>query len=166
MDGPGAVSKRDSKTGRFPARSRVQYPPREPFKVGNTVPMTHGANHAGLRDPIAASLVEKTMEQVPYLSDPRFAGELAAWARAEAAVILIERWLGKEGLEDGAGNLRESTLNQLAKFETTAARRREQLGLTPMAAARLDAIRSAQRQGDAVIELEDYLSKKREESDG
>lgn len=134
------------------------------FTAGNFANLRHGAKSPRIRDPLAAELVEQALEEVPYLSEPRYRAEVHAWASSEASCLLIERWIAENGPLDKNGDPRPA-LNQLVKFRGLAAKSRDALGLTPMAAAKLDALRERQAEDRSVIELEAYLSKKSEEDE-
>lgn len=73
-----------------------------------------------IRDPVAEELVTLAIEHAPHLNDPSFTAELVAWSRAEAACVLIGRWLDEHELLDGDGEPRSAS-NQLARFEKLAA---------------------------------------------
>ena len=134
------------------------------FASANTVSQTHGAYSPRVVDPLAAEIVAGQLASPscpPHLKeDPgRWSYALDAWGRAEATVRLLRAWVGgrdvgdalsetSEALEETThrkggstkkttGRRTESALAALDRAERTAAARRNDLGLTPMAAARL-----------------------------
>jgi hypothetical protein len=130
-----------------------QRPPFQPgndvgrqFEPGNELSTHHGAYSVRRVDPLARELIETVLgdEATAYLRAPRWAAELAAWARAEAAVLLLEKYLAKKA-EEAGGDMADladervrSAMTYLHRCEARAAERRKQLGLTPLSAARLN----------------------------
>jgi hypothetical protein len=137
---------------------------RPPFAADNTMALTHGAHSPKVVDPLAAQIVADQLASPscpPHLRDnpERWRYALNAWGRAEAQVQLILGWLDGQDVGEAlsetttaaettettkgkivrraAGKRRESALAALDRAERTAAARRNDLGLTPMAAARL-----------------------------
>jgi hypothetical protein len=107
-----------------------------PFAPGNTVALHHGAYSPRKVDPLAAELVEQAIAVTDYLAEPAYRPALWAWGRAEARVQLLEEWLAEHGQLDDDGKPRPAT-ELLEKLERRAAAERVQLGLTPLARARL-----------------------------
>jgi hypothetical protein len=150
--------------GKGPARG-YSWPPVERGQVGAAhIATTHGAYSPALVDPLAAQIVADQLASPscpPHLAeDPeRWRYALDAWGRAEATVRLIRGWLDGQDVGEAlsetttaaettettkgkivkrtVGKRRESALAALDRAERTAAARRNELGLTPMAAARL-----------------------------
>lgn len=117
---------------------------RPPFPPGHEVNLRHGAFTKRV-DELAVLLIDQVLSDptTAYLSAPRWTAELAAWARAESQVQLLERWLGKlrddaGGVEDLADERVRSAQLFLHRAEARAASRRKELGLTPLSAARLN----------------------------
>jgi hypothetical protein len=108
----------------------------QPWAPGNVVALTHGAESERMVAPVAARLVEQATADAPYLTEPKYTATLEAWSRAEARVVLLEEWLSQEGLLTDEGDVRRAAEFQL-RCERHAAMLREQLGLTPLARARL-----------------------------
>jgi hypothetical protein len=131
---------------------------------GNLSAVSHGAYSPQIVDPLAAQIVTDQLESKscpPHLKDDpeRWQYALDAWGRAEATVRLLRAWISgrdigdalsetSEALEETThrkggstkrttGRRTESALVALDRAERTAAARRNDLGLTPMAAARL-----------------------------
>jgi hypothetical protein len=116
-----------------------------PFEKGNEKALRHGAYSPRRVEPLAAELVEAMRAQVVaegsttgYLAEPSFQFSLWAWARAEAKVQLLEEYLadrGSVGL-DADGEV-SGAAKLLVRYEATAERARDRLGLSPLARARL-----------------------------
>lgn len=157
-----------------------------PFEPGNQVAAVHGAHSERQVAPLAAE-IERAARTGPtwpaYLDEPTYAGAVSAWARAEAVVELLWRWLAEQDpldalssstesttdLQEFTGGSRartvarqtESVLNQLNKWEATAARQRQRLGLDPLSRARLGRDVTA-----AQADLAQLLSAERERREG
>jgi hypothetical protein len=134
-----------------------------PFEKGNTAAMVHGGNTPQIVDPLSAEIVASLLDSPDcpeHLHQPRYAPALAAWGRAEATVRLIAGWLAGQDVEaalteitrsaetaefdkQGNGSRRtiakriEASLTALDRHERRAATLRNDLGLTPAAAARM-----------------------------
>lgn len=130
---------------------------------GNKLQLKHGAKDPERVGEIAAVLMEALLNDPStddYLRQPRMRYEVLAWAHAEAQARLMRDWLDASGLSAamtetvltteeetplGGGRLARkassrkaaSLMSELHKAETRAANRRIQLGLTPLARARL-----------------------------
>lgn len=130
-----------SEPGKAPARG-YSWPP---FEKGNTAALRHGAYSPRRVDPLAEEMVTAALVQAEtegsttgYLLEPSFRQSLWAWARAEARVQLLEEYLmardvlglDAEGEVSGAAKL-------LLRYEASAERARDRLGLSPLARARL-----------------------------
>jgi hypothetical protein len=128
-----------------------QRPPFQPgnqVSVGNRGPVTHGAWSPRYIEPLAQDLVDLMVADpdTAYLATPKWRPALLAWARAEAAVQLLNEYLSNCG-EDGIGDLDEASVRTahllLHRAETRATTGRTRLGLDPLSAARLGRDRAA-----------------------
>ena len=147
-----------------PARG-YSWPPVERGQVGTAhIATQHGAYSPSVVDPLAAQIVADQLAAPscpPHLKEnpERWTYALDAWGRAEATVRLLRAWLSGQDVGEAlsevttaaetteaskgkvvkrtASKRRESALAALDRAERTAAARRNDLGLTPMAAARL-----------------------------
>lgn len=114
-----------------------------PFEPGNEVALTAGYRSPRRVDPIADALSAwvLSLDGLDHLREPRFVPAVAAWARAEAVVLLLSDYAAGMAVEQATVPAKKgassSPLEILRAWEETAARRRAQLGLDPMAAARL-----------------------------
>lgn len=107
----------------------------EPFQQGHLINMTAGHRAPRVYEPIARELVTGLLEDHPDLV--RFPELLSAWADAEARAYLLRLHLSEHGMLGEDFEPKHSLLSWLQKFETTAARRREDLGLTPSSEAKI-----------------------------
>lgn len=116
-----------------------------PFEPGNEVALRHGAYSPRKVEPLANELVERVVAQAqaaesptPWLRDVTYAPAVWAWARAEARVQLLEEWLMSRGSVgvDAEGEV-QGAAKLLTRYEASAARARQALGLDPLSRARL-----------------------------
>lgn len=114
---------------------------RPPFEPGNELAVTHGAWSVRKLQPAAAKLLEglRLDDQVAYLRQPAYGPALAAWAQAEARVMLIEVWVDAMPMQAQTESKQGQTspLELLRKWEATASTHRARLGLDPLSRARL-----------------------------
>lgn len=116
--------------------------PPAPYESGNEAALRHGAWSPRRVDPLAADVIAAVRPTLTWLT-PADEPALQAWGRVEAQCQLIDAYLAAAGdvTEDGVGDLdtervRAAYLAQ-HRFETRAATLRTQLGMTPLARARL-----------------------------
>lgn len=115
----------------------------EQFKPENTAAVVHGGYSPRLIEPLAQRIVADLFaggEIPPYLNDPAFASQIRAWARAEAEVALVHEWLQGLPPEQRLTPPKPGTappVETWRKLEAHAANLRKDLGLTPMAKAKL-----------------------------
>jgi hypothetical protein len=141
-----------------------------PFEPGHTASLLHGARSertiAPLAEQIAAELL--AAESTPaHLLRREFAAAVQAWARAEAVVALLWRWLDEQDIGEALTEVTSaeetethgkrkttrrsvsrrvaSVLGELHRAETRAASMRRALGLDPLSAGRLAKDLSASR---------------------
>jgi len=103
---------------------------------GNSLAQKHGAFSERIVDPVARELVGFVLDQVSYLSDPSYEPAVWAWARAEARVLVLSKWLDENGTLDEHGTPRPA-LSALKDFERLASAARSRLGLDPLSRAQL-----------------------------
>jgi len=111
-------------------------PLRPPFEEGNELGVTHGATSTRRWLPKATELASGLAEVAPWTTRPAFAATVAAWSKAEAQCQLLHAYLDDVGLLDENGEPQPAT-TMLAACETRANNLRQQLGLTPVALAKL-----------------------------
>ncbi len=110
---------------------------RPPFQRGHELSVQHGCYSPRRVDPLASELVDRMLSDVAvtFLQAPAYRPALWAWARAEAKCQLLEEYL--DGRDDLADERVIAAYRELHRAETRAANLRTQLGLTPLARARL-----------------------------
>jgi hypothetical protein len=116
--------------------SRAVHPQRPAFDKGNKLGLVHGGRDPDQWKPIAAALAAELPTVAPWTARPAFAATVAAWSKAEAQAQLVGNYLNANGLLDDEGTPRPAT-SLYAQAETRAANLRQQLGLTPLALAKL-----------------------------
>lgn len=130
---------------------------------GNKLRLTHGASDPERVGPLAEQFMTSLLEDPDtddYLRKPVMRHEVLAWAWAEAQVTLMRAWMDADSIstamtelttteeteaDEGRGTVRRvsasrkvsSLMSELHKAEVRAANRRKELGLTPLARARL-----------------------------
>ena len=121
-------------------------PPAEPFAPGNPSQLGAGYRSPRVYGRVAHALTVGLMETRPDLVGHPEA--LAAWADAEARAALLRHYLDEKGMFDDRGELRETLLQQLDRFERRADAARQRLGLDPRSEAELALLRArALREG-------------------
>lgn len=96
-------------------------------------PVVHGARSRRIVDPLAQELADAVVADRPDLG--AYPEAVAAWARAEAQLILYQRWHAEVGMLDEKGSVRGGVHYFAA--ESNAVRLRKQLGLDPLSEAQL-----------------------------
>jgi hypothetical protein len=129
------------------------------IRPGETLAQKHGAFSERVVDPVAKELVGVVLAQVAYLSDPSYEPAVWAWARAEARVLVLSKWLDENGTLDANGVPRPA-LTALKDFERLASTARSRLGLDPLSRAQLGRDVAAQQ-----VDLARLMSSLDEKSD-
>lgn len=126
-----AVATPEPKPGaRYPGDTRP------PFQPGHTFSLTHGGYSARTWKPLADAIAAELPEVAPWCSRSTYAPAVAAWARVEAQLQLVMAWLDDHGPLDDDGEPRPATA-LLARLESQAQSLRAELGLSPLALAKL-----------------------------
>ncbi|MDQ6947592.1 MAG: P27 family phage terminase small subunit [Actinomycetota bacterium] len=107
-----------------------------PFAPGHTLSLAHGVYSPRSWKPLAAAIAAELPDLAPWCSRPTYGPAVAAWARTEAQVRLVEAWLDEHGPLDTDGVPRPAAA-LLARLESRAQSLRAELGLSPLAHARL-----------------------------
>lgn len=107
-----------------------------PFEPGHTKSVKHGAASPRLVSPIAERLAADLVESAPWAGGRQFAETVRAWAWAQAQCVLLHEYLDVHGVLDDRGVPRPA-VGLLERVETRAASLRGELGLSPLALARL-----------------------------
>lgn len=121
-----------------PTPSLVNAPARgyswPPFAPGNTAALRHGARSPRVLRPIVERLTAELADVAPWSRRPAYAGEVKAWAWAEARCVVLRDWIDEHGVLSEKGML---AAGELARAEARAASGRDRLGLSPLALAKL-----------------------------
>jgi hypothetical protein len=110
--------------------------PGVPAPEGNTRALTHGAYSARTWRPLADRIAAELPDIAPWCTRPTYGPAVAAWSRTEAQLQLVMTWLDEHGPLDKDGAPRPATA-LLAKLEAHARELRNDLGLSPLALAKL-----------------------------
>jgi len=107
---------------------------RPPFKPGNALALTHGAHSARVYGPLAKTLMQRAVKELPLLGDPSYGPELEQWSIAYAKVILYTDWLANVDYEaeDFNPDRHEWARKELRFWSKRASELAHSLGLTPM----------------------------------
>jgi hypothetical protein len=116
-----------------PARG---YYGRPPFAPGNDLAATHGAYSERKVSPLAAEVEAALPGIAPWATAPTFEGAVHSYCWVEAQLALVRQYVDEQGLLDDDGNPRP-VLTLLDRLEGRAASLRSELGLTPLALAKL-----------------------------
>jgi hypothetical protein len=119
--------------GAKPARGGYGRPP---FAEGNEVATTHGAYSERRVSPIADEIAAVLPSTAPWATGPTFVGAIRSYSWAEAQLALVREFLDEHGILDHEGKPRPA-MQLLDRLEGRAAALRAELGLTPMALAKL-----------------------------
>jgi hypothetical protein len=114
-------------------RLRYRWPQFEP---GHESRLEHGARSTRRVSPLADQLAAEVVQVAPWAAAPTFTGVVASWAWAEAQLHLLRRYLDEHGPLDEDGTPR-TAMALLSRVEGRLDGLRTQLGLTPLALARL-----------------------------
>ncbi|MDQ3641057.1 MAG: P27 family phage terminase small subunit [Actinomycetota bacterium] len=107
-----------------------------PFAPGHTLSTRHGAYSPRSWKPLAEAITAELPEIAPWCCRPVYGPAVAAWARTEAQLQLVMAWLDDHGPLDKDGEPRPATA-LLARLESQAQSLRSELGLSPLALAKL-----------------------------
>lgn len=135
------------------------------FAEGNFAAARHGARSPRLVAPLAAGVEAAVAEVAPWTSRPTFAPAVRSYAWVEAQLELVRQWLDRVGVLDDEGQPRPAVA-YLDRLEGRAGKLRAELGLTPLALAKLlgslattaatvgddDALASLRAEGARIIE--------------
>lgn len=129
---------------------------RPPFQPGHELTLTHGAYSDRKVLPVARLVVEELLADpgAVHLQATIWRGAVDAYGRAQARVLLMTKWL--EEHETGGVTSEGDVLpvvRALKDWESRVERHRRELGLTPLARARLGRDVAQGRAADAAAEL-------------
>lgn len=109
---------------------------RPPFEAGNIAALRHGAHHPPTVAKAAKVARLDVLQAAPWLAAPEYADAVAALARTEGRIRLVDTWLNEHGVLDNKGKPRPAA-DLVVRLERQASDMRDRLGLSPLARARL-----------------------------
>ena len=119
-----------------------------PFEPGHTRTLHHGAASERTWRPLADAIAAELVEVAPWAAQPPFAASVAAWARQEARLQLVDGYLAERGLLDDDGNPRPAT-KLLQELERSTESLRARLALDPVSWSKLlGTLAASQGEGD------------------
>lgn len=129
--------KRRAKRGETvkPWRDDPSLSTRPPFAEGNLAAIRHGADSHRMVAPLAQALERALLVAAPWTARPEFADARASLAWVEAQLVLLQAYLDEHGLI-ADGQPRPPAV-RLDRLEARASTLRSELGLTPLALAKL-----------------------------
>jgi hypothetical protein len=108
----------------------------QPFEPGHTASLKHGANSPRVVGPLAERLAAGLADDAPWTAGAAHVATVTAWSWAEAQASVLRAWLDEHGVIDDEGKPRPAAAF-LDQVEKRAANLRAELGLTPLALAKL-----------------------------
>jgi hypothetical protein len=127
------------------------------FENGNTWQLRHGATHEATVSPIAEAMIGQLLERRPDLV--KYPEAVAAWGRAEARCLLLERFFLERGFLDDDGKATASE-RLVGQSERLACQLRDSLGLSPRSEA--DVANAQAEAARSVVDLDALRQRGRE----
>lgn len=112
----------------------------EPFVPGHVKSMVHGARSERVVEAVAKIVTSDVVAAAPWLIEPVFGDALERYARAEARSRLLTDHILRTAEEQGAEKIPVRLWESASAADNTAAKAAADLGLTPLARARLAAL--------------------------
>ena len=113
---------------------------RDPFPLGNTVALRHGAYSERAIAERAEQVHATLLEVAPWLAEQHFAPAVARYLRAASREALLDNHIAELAAEHGAGKVSSRTWEQATAATRLAAKLGQDLGLDPIGHARLKAV--------------------------
>jgi len=86
--------------------------------------------------PLAEEIARRLLQEAPWTARPAFDGALRSLGWVEAQLVFLRRWIDEQGMIGADGQPRDAFM-LYERLEAQAARLRADLGLTPLALAKL-----------------------------
>jgi hypothetical protein len=134
-------------TPTLPARAYL-WPPFEP---GNMAHLTHGANSPRVVEAVARIVRDDVVAQAPWIVEPIFGDALARYCRAEARARLLSDHIFAVADEHGPAKVPQRLWESAVASDTAASKAAAELGVTPLARARLAALTATAETGAASL---------------
>lgn len=107
-----------------------------PFEPGHAAALRHGATSPRVVQPIAERLAGELADSAPWTAGASHRATVSAWSWAEAQASVLRSYLDEHGVLDEEGEPRPAAA-LLDKVEKRATNLRGELGLSPLALAKL-----------------------------
>jgi hypothetical protein len=124
----------------------------EPFVPEHVRTLVHGANSPRVVEAVARIVESKVVEQAPWLVEPIFGDSLARYCRAEARARLLSEHILNLCETAGAHKVPQKLWDSASTADNTASKMATELGITPLARARLAAITTSADVGQASLD--------------
>jgi hypothetical protein len=108
-----------------------------PFEDGNTMALIHGADSPRVIEAVARIVRDDVVVQAPWILEPIFADALLRYCRAEARARLLSDHIFNLAEGQGAHKVPIRLWESAVACDNAAARAAADLGVTPLARARL-----------------------------
>lgn len=141
------VTRKDGTEG-LPAR-HYSWPPFEP---GNTAALVHGGQSPRVIEAVARIVRDDVIEQAPWIVEPIFGDALARYCRAEARARLLSDHIFAVAEDHDAGKVPQRLWESAVASDNAASKAAAELGVTPLARARLAALTTSAETGAASLE--------------
>lgn len=123
----------------------------EPFESGNFAHLRHGADSPRVVEQVARIVSAEVTEQAPWIVEPIFADALMRYCRAEARAKLLSDHIFRLADEQGTGKVPGRLWESAVASDNAASRAATELGITPLARARLAALTTSAEAGQASL---------------
>jgi hypothetical protein len=147
MNDPKPTTRKDGSTG-LEARGYKW----EDFTPEHVKSMIHGAYSPRVVEAVARIVQSEVTEQAPWLLQPIFGDSLARYARAEARARLLSDHILRVCDEQGAHKVPQKLWESATSSDNTASKMASELGITPLARAKLAALTTSAETGAASLE--------------
>ncbi len=122
------------------------------FEEGNTLSLVHGANSPRVIEAVARIVRDDVVAQAPWIVEPIFSDALQRYCRAEARARLLSEHIFAVIEEKGAGKVAQRLWESAVASDNAASKAAAEMGLTPLARARLAALTTGTAAGQASLE--------------
>jgi hypothetical protein len=123
-----------------------------PFQDGNTAALVHGGQSPRVIEAVARIVRDDVIEQAPWIVEPIFGDALARYCRAEARARLLSDHIFAVADAHGAGKVPQRLWESAVASDNAASKAAAELGVTPLARARLAALTTSAETGQASLE--------------
>lgn len=121
-------------------------------EIGNTLALKHGGQSPRVVEAVARIVADDVVEQAPWITEPIFGDALARYCRAEARARLLSDHIFKVADEQGAGKVPQRLWESAVASDNAASKAGAELGITPLARARLAMLTTSSDVGQASLD--------------